>query len=339
MEMENDDLDLYEGENLQTLEDPSGQGNQQVNNIDNQNIDNQNKDFIDSLLKEIGIEDKSKIKFETEEGDIEEVSWDSLNDDEKLNVLRSSNRSESDNLDDAEIELINIIRQSGMSPAEYLTYYLNNGIETYLSNNNQIQYQVDQFSDDELFIYDFMSRTGDVTDEEARQALEIAKANEQLYTKQMGAIRNEYKTIEEENLRQAQLEQEQEAQEQFNQFSEQITDSINNFTDFSGYDLNMEDEDKQMLYDFITDTDESGTNYFMKALSDPETLVQAAWFILNGKQMIEDITQYFQKEIKSVRKESYERGLEQGRINSQGSSIEYKPRGTQSYTYNDLDDF
>lgn len=327
-----DDLDLYE---VQT-ENPTEQDSSQLKN----STDNQDTDFIDSLLKEVGIEDKTKIKFEIEEGDIQELSWDSLSNSEKLNVLRSTNESD-DELDDTEIQLINTIRESGMTPSEYLEYLLDSGIQNYLQNtqNSGPQYQVDQFSDDELFIYDFMSRTGDVTDEEAQEALQRAKSNEQLYAKQIGAIRNEYRTIEEENLKQAQLEQEQEAQEQFNQFSEQITDEINNFNDFSGYDLNMEDDDKQMLYDFITDTDESGTNYFMKALSDPETLVQAAWFILNGKQMVEDITQYFQNEIKQVRKESYEKGLEQGRLNNQGSSMEYKPRGTQSHIYNDLDDF
>jgi len=64
----------------------------------------------------------------------------------------------------------------------------------------------------------------------------------------------------------------------------------------------------QMLYDFITGTDAAGNNYFAKALSDPKTLVQAAWFTLNGQQMINDITEYFQKEITKVRKESYEKG-------------------------------
>lgn len=64
-------------------------------------------------------------------------------------------------------------------------------------------------------------------------------------------------------------------------------------SDFSGYDLNMDDEDKEMLYDFIVGVDGAGNNYFAKALSDPKILVRTAWLALNGEQMIHDITEYF----------------------------------------------
>ena len=38
-----------------------------------------------------------------------------------------------------------------------------------------------------------------ITDDEAREALDRAKSNETLFKKQASAIRNEYKTIEDEN--------------------------------------------------------------------------------------------------------------------------------------------
>ena len=60
----------------------------------------------------------------------------------------------------------------------------------------------------------------------------------------------------------------------------------------------------QELYDFITGSDAAGNNYFAKALSDPKILVQTAWFALNGKQMISDITDYFQKEIKKTARQA-----------------------------------
>lgn len=65
----------------------------------------------------------------------------------------------------------------------------------------------------------------------------------------------------------------------------------------------------QELYDFITGQDAAGNNYLAKALSDPQVLVKTAWLALNGDQMINDITSYFQKEIASVRKESYKKGV------------------------------
>jgi len=41
--------------------------------------------------------------------------------------------------------------------------------------------------------------------------------------------------------------------------------------------------------------DESGKNYLYEALQDPETLTKAAWFILNGEEAFDSITDYFTK--------------------------------------------
>lgn len=266
-------------------------------------------DFLTSLLKSRGIEDKSKIKFATEEGDVEEVDWDSLSNEDKLNILSSSESTPENGLDESEIQLINAIRNSGMSPSEYLQFIGNGEVERYIQNSQEPQYEIDEYSDDELFLMDFMSRMGEVTEDEATEALERAKANEGLFKKQIEAIRNEYKQAEQENQMQAQLEQEQIAQQQYDQFSDQIVDEINNLTEIQGFELNMENDDMQELYDFITGYDAAGNNYLAKALSDPHILVKTAWLALNGDQMINDITSYFQKEIANVRKESYKKGV------------------------------
>lgn len=300
-----------------------------------------NEDFVSSLLKTRGIEDKSKIKFENDEGDVEEVDWDNLSNKDKLNILQSSEVTPETGLDESEIQLINAIRSSGMNPAEYLQYVSNNQVQNYIENNYQPQFEIDQYSDDELFLMDFMSRTGEVTEDEAVEALERAKANENLYRKQVEAIRNEYKQVEQENLMQEQLEQDQIAQQQYEQFSNEIVDEINNLRNIQGFDLNMDSDDMQTLYDFITGTDAAGNNYMAKALSDPQTLVKTAWLALNGDQMIDDISNYFQKEISNVRKESYKKGVAdtQKKMNK-SNNIVFKdsPRSHQE-TFSDLDDF
>lgn len=186
---------------------------------------------------------------------------------------------------------------------------------------------------------DFISRTGDVTEEEAADALGKAKSNEELYRKQVDSIRNEYRQAEEENRMQEQLEQEQVAQQQYEQFSTQIVDEINNLTDIQGLDLNMDEDDMQTLYDFITGQDASGTNYFAKALSDPKILVKTAWLALNGDQMIDDITNYFQHEISNVRRESYRKGVEDTQKKMNSNSVIYKEAPNRSNNYYELDEF
>lgn len=321
--------------------DPS-QGNTSQGDTSDGNQDNQD-DFILALLKSRGIEDKSKIKFENDEGSLEELNWDNLSNDEKLNILDSSMSDPDTDLDDEEAQLINSIRESGMTPSEYINNLQQQGVNTYIQNSqvNNRQYQVDQYSDDELFIYDFITRMGDVTEEEAQEALDRAKSNESLFQKQVAAIRNEYKSIEEENARQAQLEQEEEAREQYNEFSSHIADQISNFNEYSGYNLNLDDDDKDQLYEFITGFDGAGNNYFAKALSDPKILVQTAWFALNGQQMMEDITNYFQNEIKQVRRESYEKGLADAKGKMTNSQVVFidKQHGSHTDTFTDLDEF
>lgn len=298
-------------------------------------------DFLTSLLKSRGIEDKSKIKFATEEGDVEEVDWDSLSNEDKLNILSSSESTPENSLDESEIQLINAIRNSGMSPSEYLQFIGNGEVERYIQNSQEPQYEIDEYSDDELFLMDFMSRMGEVTEDEATEALERAKANEGLFKKQIEAIRNEYKQAEQENQMQAQLEQEQIAQQQYDQFSDQIVDEINNLTEIQGFELNMENDDMQELYDFITGYDAAGNNYLAKALSDPHILVKTAWLALNGDQMINDITSYFQKEIASVRKESYKKGVTDTQKKMEKSDkVVFKDTHTKpsKEVFDDLDD-
>lgn len=339
----NDDLELIDDFVEEPIEEPGG--DQQTDKSDtqpNEGNEGNEDDLITSLLKTRGIEDMSKIKFENEEGEIEELDWNSLDNSEKLNILNSSAPNSDIDLDDNEIELINSIRESGLTPSEYLDHLQEEGVNNYIQNNQnqEYEYQVDQYSDDELFIYDFISRMGDVTQEEAQEELDRAKSNETLFKKQINAIRNEYKAVEEENIRQAEIAEEERANEQYAQFASSIEDQINDFTEFSGFNLNLDDEDKDALYEFITGADAAGNNYFAKALSDPKILVQTAWFALNGKQMMEDITAYFKNEIKQVRHNSYQKGLADAKSKMNNSPVVFTSTqpGEHTEIYNDLDE-
>jgi hypothetical protein len=51
-------------------------------------------------------------------------------------------------------------------------------------------------SDDEVYLLDLESRVGELSDDEAAQALSNAKQNEDFYKKQVEGIRKEYKERE-----------------------------------------------------------------------------------------------------------------------------------------------
>lgn len=320
-----DDMIDEEFDELENQTEPQNQEDSQT----------EDDDFVSQLLRSRGIDDKTKIKFENEDGEIEEVNWDSLSSQDQFNLIQSSEaKVEEPNISDDEIELINAIRNSGMTPTEYINY-IQQGVSQPVVEQH---YTVDDYSDDELFLADFLSRMGDITDEEAQQALETAKANEELYNKQIQALRKEYKDIEDENAQQLKAEQEEQARQQFEQFEHSVIDQINNFTDFGGYDLNLENDDMQELYDFLVGQDAAGNNYFAKALTDPATLVRTAWLTLHADDMLQDVTEYFKDQIAQVRKESYKKGKEDAL--KQKNSVVFKDKDTdQIDIYNDLDDF
>jgi hypothetical protein len=71
-------------------------------------------------------------------------------------------------LTDDEINLINQIRQSNMSPEEYINQFTS-------SEQVEPQYKIDELSDDEVYLLDLESRVGELSDEDAIQALTNAK--------------------------------------------------------------------------------------------------------------------------------------------------------------------
>jgi 23S rRNA pseudoU1915 N3-methylase RlmH len=137
------------------------------------------------------------------------------------------------------------------------------------------------------------SRVGELTDDEAALALSNAKQNEDFYKKQVDGIRKEYKEREDFKSAQEQAELEEEQQQAYNQYQQNIVNAISQFNSVGNLDLNMEDADRDELADFMLAQDETGHNYLYRALQDPETLVKAAWFILNGDEAFDSISDYF----------------------------------------------
>ena len=301
--------------------------------------DNQD-DIMSDFLKSRGIDDLDKIKFEDENDQIIERSWKDLSKEEKLNILNTplETREQKDNendLSEEEIDLLTQIRQSNMTPTEFINQ---------LSVREQVQepqYSIDQLSDDEVYILDLESRVGELTDEQAAQALNIAKQqDEELYKKQIEGIRKEYKEREDLKNQQDQAQLEQEQQEAFNQYKDSVVNAIDNLTSIGNLDLNFEDSDKETLAEFMLSQDESGKNYLYEALQDPETLTKAAWFILNGEDAFNSITDYFTNQIKLVSENQYKKGLEDGKkgVISKPTVVIEENKNNRHQQYNSIDD-
>lgn len=211
------------------------------------------KDLTTELLKIRGIEDSSKIKFEDETGVTIERAWDDLSDNEKLNILAGEPSPEVDEdqqLDEDEIQLINAIRNSGMN------------VQQYMNNIAPVQapqaYNQENLSDDELYALNILQTVGsdNITDEELEQAIARAKENEDLYKRTVAGLRQQYQQLQKDE--QSRLEQEQYAkqQEQYNAFANVVDNNIQNFSNFAGQEIELDNDEKQQLRDYMLNIDE-----------------------------------------------------------------------------------
>lgn len=267
------------------------------------------EDILSYLLKEKGIKDPSKIKFEGEDGKIETKDWNDLSLEEQYNILNTPEDTSDTDLDDQEIQLINQLRLRGITPEQFYELAKQQGIQEYTSQlQDTTPYVVDDFTDEELFLYDLKTKAEDMNEEELYNALEAAMANESSFKKQMAGLREEYKKLEQEDKAQQQLFDAQQRQQEFEEFQNQVYDSIGNIQDIGGA-IELEDEDKDLIAEFILGRDNAGISYLGKALNDPETLVKMSWFALRGEEALEDIQNYYAEQIKLARQNGYNEGL------------------------------
>lgn len=302
-----------------------------VDNNDNYSNDNQvvETDFITSLLADRGINDIHNIKFADKDGNVTNRSWNDLTVDEQKNILNQSPDYDPEtDLDDEEIELINLIRESQMSPRQYLEQL------TRSETKSEHQYSINNMSNDELYMYDLQSQIPDITQEEAIQALQSAKQSP-LFERQINGLRQSYIAKEEQSIQQEQAAKEYEEKQKLEQFSRNVATSINNLNSSGGIDFNLDTSDKEEIYNFITGKDPAGVSYFGKALNEPDTLVKMAFFALRGEEMMKDIQNYMTSEIRKA----YDKGRKegQGRVVINKSTVN-RQTSRPSFGINDIND-
>lgn len=294
MVMENFDDLVFDDEEF--IDEASEQKPEQIQ----QQVENneQEDDLTSEVLRLKGINDLSKIKFEDETGAVIERSWDSLSREEQINILSDTREEKEDDnqLNDDEIELINTIRNSGMSIQEYM--------ESLQPAQQTKSYKVDSLSDEDLYALDLLEKIGsdNISDEEITKAIEVAKQNEDLFKKTVEGIRKEYIRLQEDE--EAQLAQEQAAkqEEAYQQFAASIYNEIKGLNSFAGRELELSDDDVEELSDFILNLDDSGMSAFGRAMNDPALFTKAAFWILNEDKIKEELTRQIQ--------DSYKKGYE-----------------------------
>lgn len=282
------------------------------------------EDLTTEVLRLKGITDPGKIKFEDETGAIVERAWDSLSREEQINILIDQEVEQQD-FDDSELQLINTIRESGMTPDEYIQSLLPKTEPTK-------RYKVDDLSDDEVYALDLLHKVGsDISDEEINQALELAKQNEGLFKKTVEGLRKEYIRLQEDE--EAQIANEKAAREEaaYNRFADSIKGQIKELDSFAGQPLQLSDDDIEDLSSFMLEIDDQGLSAFGRAMNDPALFTKAAFWILNEDKIVEELNKQIQ--------DNYRRGYEQAKLDLQGkpkAKLVFNKPASQKKTTDDV---
>jgi hypothetical protein len=251
----------------------------------------ENSELISNLLAQRGITDASKIQIEDEEGNIQELDFNSLPIEEQLEILQQ----ETPELDDSEIETINYLRENGVGIQELIEYHRNQAIQEYLQSQ-QTNYTVDDLSDEELYKLDIAAKYEELSEEELEIELQKELNNPDLFKKKVDKLRDVYK--QEEIAEQSELAKQAELEEEQNyQTLVEIAQGTNEL-----FDLELEDEDKEEVLQFLLSKDMNGQSEFVKLLNDPNALFQLAWFATKGQEAFSTIHDYYKKEIDTARK-------------------------------------
>lgn len=286
-------------------------------------VDDKSSDFISSYLKEYGIDDPSKIKFENESGEIEEVDFNSLSDEDKLNIFKELSNP---GYTDYEKEVINYLRTNNVTLDKLIEYYQEQAIESYLKDNPEARhektYQIDDYSDDELYLADLKTKFPDFTDEELTSKLDSAKLNEELFEKEVAAIRAQYKQQEEEYI----AEQERLQEQSYQELEKNLQQSMNNFTEIlldhedpKSDSIEIEDADRTDMMRYLLERDKDGKSQLVRDLEDPNALIEIAYYRTRERDNLTGLTRYWKQELANERKEKAKLQKELDKLKNKGN--------------------
>ena len=312
---------------------------------DENNKSHDSGDFLHNFLKEKGIEDPSKLQWEDENGEITDVDFDSLSDEDKLNVLNSLSDPE---LSQHEIDVVNYLRQNGVTFNQVIEYFSKKAVDDYITQNPDSvptkTYTIDDYTDEELYLADLKSKYPDFTDEELTSKLNSAKSNEELFKKEVSALRTEYKKEEDAQI-EAQKQQEEQA---YNDLVDNLQNILGNFnevaldsTDPESDVLEIEDSDKEQVLAYLLNQDTDGKSQLVKDLENPATLIELAWLRTQGRSLIDNSTRYWKDLLKQERKEKakLEKELESYRTRESQSVVVPKPPKSNNSNEKDIPTF
>lgn len=264
--------------------------------------DSKNTSVLDKFLQSKGFID-SKIKVVDDNNEETEVEFSELSEEEQLDILNSFSASKNTNnlnLLDEEQALLSELRENNLSMSQFLDMYKQSIIEE-AKLASEPSYEIDEYDDKELFLLDLKNKY-DLSDEELQLELEKELQNEDLFNKKVSKLRSEYKELEEQYKANEQSIFEEQQQQQYSEFVNQISNIAETATSFHG--LELEDEEINNTLSYLLDLNDQGVSQFYHDLNNPEKLYEIAWYLKYGKDAFKTIEDAYETEIAKLKTNS-----------------------------------
>lgn len=309
-------------------------GNEDKEDEDKSLENNVTSDFIAAYLKEYGVSDPSKLQFEDENGEIVEKNFNDLTDEEKLNVFKEL---ADPGYTDYEKQVVDYLRKNNTTLDDVIEYYQKKAIEDYLKENpdqvRQKHYSIDDYTDDELYLADLKNKYPEFTDEELTSKLDSAKLNEELFGKEVNAIRASLKQQEEDEIK----HQEEVEAQSFQELQTNLQNAMSNFTEIAldpedtsedALALQIEDADRDVMLRYLLERDKDGKSQLVRDLEDPQALIELAYYRTRERDNITGLTRYWKKVLSDERKEkaAIQKELDKYKNKENNSSVVTHPK-------------
>lgn len=287
--------------------------------------------IVEDLLKQRGIQDQSKLLYENDKGEVEEVNFYELPYEDQINIL--SNSDEGNGLSEEDLYYLQQAKENNISLTELIKYYQNQSIEEY--NKNQApSYAVADYSDEELYVLDMKSKLGDdITDEDILRQLEKELEIPEIFKKKVDKLREEYIDIEESERLSLTNSTQAQKDADFKEFGDQIYALVDNVEDIGG--VGLEDTDKNDILKFLVEQDVNGSTEFQKQMNDPENIFLAAWAILKAQDTFDVLKDHYEGMLKTSKKTQPIK-TDKG---TQAQVVRSKPSGQKYMSVEDLHKF
>ena len=260
------------------------------------------EDLISLYLKEYGSKDGKTIIYENEDGTTSDIDFQTLSNNEKLNVLKSISDI---GLSKPEIDAVNYLRRNKTT----LEATVNHFREEALSSFNKSKIDTYEYSDDELFILDLKKMYPTLSDDDLEVEFESAKSNESLYKRKLDAIKTNISTQKQLAIDSEKSRIEEEERSWVNNINSTLVnfDSFKfDYKDDKSDTISLDDDEKKYINEYIFKKEVDGKTKLEKALESPGELVELVAFKLYGKEIMSGMNSHWKEELSknNKRKES-----------------------------------